>query len=50
MCQSLPCGNFECISTNNITEEWILSVKDDGEIGYIFEIDLELEMRKTQEF
>ena len=41
MCQSLPYGGFEQISTHNITEEWILSLEDDGEMGYIFEIDLE---------
>ena len=41
MHQSLPNGGFEQVSTNNITEEWILALEGDGEIGYIFQIDLE---------
>lgn len=34
MSQYLSHGNFEFYAINHITEEWILSLTDDTEIGY----------------
>ncbi|GBM08249.1 hypothetical protein AVEN_82934-1 [Araneus ventricosus] len=40
MSQPLPYGNFEWISSDGIDSDWILSIVDDGEVGYVFEVDL----------
>ena len=42
MSQYLPYGNFEWVNvTPNIDENFILSLKDNSETGYIFQVDLE---------
>lgn len=40
MSQLLPYGEFEWGSPN-VTVDWIMSLKEDAEVGYIFEVDLE---------
>jgi hypothetical protein len=42
MSQFLPVKNFKWLdNTNDFTKEKILSLKDDSETGYVFEVDLE---------
>lgn len=40
MSQYLSYGGFEWCEFNHITEEWILPITDNSEMGYIFEVDL----------
>ncbi|GBN07680.1 hypothetical protein AVEN_16641-1 [Araneus ventricosus] len=40
MSQPLPYGNFEWISSDGIDSDWFLSIVDDGDVGYVFKVDL----------
>ncbi|XP_035233732.1 LOW QUALITY PROTEIN: uncharacterized protein LOC118205552 [Stegodyphus dumicola] len=41
MSQALPYGEFEWISAEAVTPEWILSISENSTEGYILEVDLE---------
>lgn len=41
MLQNLPCCKFEWYATSHIADKRILSLPDDSEVGYIFEVYLE---------
>ena len=41
MSQSLPTGDFEWLSQEEISNFNVETVQDDGEEGYILEVDLE---------
>ncbi|GFS51316.1 hypothetical protein TNIN_365071 [Trichonephila inaurata madagascariensis] len=41
MSQVLPYGDFEWISPDTFNQEQILSIHENSEAGYVFEVDLE---------
>ncbi|GFT03817.1 uncharacterized protein NPIL_449541 [Nephila pilipes] len=41
MSQALPYGDFKWISPDTFNKEQILSMRENSEVGYIFEVDLE---------